>query len=184
MAELGGAVETAAAPATASDERASAAPTSNAPRDDAPRDEFGRRVRGRGAVSQSSTVLVGEGAAASRYESFGSKNSGRGPAQSAQGWVVIVTGVHEEATEDDLQDRFGEYGRIRNVHLNLDRRTGFVKGYALIVYSSQQEAQGAIDEMDGVRFMGQQVTVDFAFSSGPMRGGARSHRRPREGDRD
>jgi RNA-binding protein 8A len=37
-----------------------------------------------------------------------------------------VTGLNEEAQEEDLQDLFGEYGDLKNLSIALNRRTGYV----------------------------------------------------------
>ena len=129
------------------------------------RDAAGRRMKGRGSAN-SAMQDAGGG-----YESIDGPGSSVGPAKSIEGWIVFVTNLHEETQEDDVHDKFCDYGNIKNLHLNLDRRTGFVKGYALVEYESQKDAQGAIDNMDGAMLMGAKVQVNWAFSRGPMRGG-------------
>jgi RNA-binding protein 8A len=136
-------------------------------------DAAGRCVKGRGAMGSSATTMTGSD---QQFESIQSKGSTRGPLKSVEGWIIFVTGVHEEAQEEDVHDKFADFGDIRNLHLNLDRRTGFVKGYALIEYANQSEAQGAIDEMDGAVIMGQPIHVDWAFRAGPSRHGGASRR--------
>ncbi|KAG8468269.1 hypothetical protein KFE25_013352 [Diacronema lutheri] len=142
------------------DERASGPEGGKAVR----RDSAGRRIKGRGnAGGDDSQMQQREG----QFESIGT--AGAGAAKSVEGWILFITGLDQETQEDDIHDKFCDFGDIKNLHLNLDRRTGFVKGYALVEFEQQAEAQGAITALNGTQVLGSTISVDWAFSRGPAR---------------
>ncbi|KAI7901328.1 uncharacterized protein BX663DRAFT_514121 [Cokeromyces recurvatus] len=101
------------------------------------------------------------------------------PVRSIEGWIIIVRGLHEETDEETLAEKFMEYGSIKNIHLNLDRRTGYVKGYAFIEYEARKEAEEAIMDANGTKFIGETIKVDYAFIKGPSVVNDRRGRRDR-----
>ena len=88
--------------------------------------------------------------------------------KSIEGYIVCVTGIHEEAEEMDVHDIFSDYGEVSNIHLNPDRRTGFSKGYALLEFQEASAAETAIREMNGKTILDKEIQVGWAFSSKPI----------------
>ncbi|KAK9735973.1 hypothetical protein RND81_04G242200 [Saponaria officinalis] len=137
-----------------------------------------KKTKGRGFRQDAEAERNSRRATASDFDSLDS-DGGPGPARSIEGWIVLVTGVHEEAQEEDLHNVFGEFGQLKNLHLNLDRRTGFVKGYALIEYEQFEEAQEAIRKMNGTTMLDHTINVDWAFSNGSYKRRGNRRRSPR-----
>ena len=78
---------------------------------------------------------------------------------------MFASNLHPEAQEDDIFDLFADYGKIKNIHLNLDRRTGSNKGYVLVEYGELESAQNAITGLNNKSYLGKEIKVDFALKN-------------------
>jgi len=55
---------------------------------------------------------------------------------------------------------------VKDLHLNLDRRTGYFKGYGIVQYTAERNAAAAIRGLNGRGFLGRDLSADWAFLRG------------------
>ena len=64
--------------------------------------------------------------------------------------------------ENQLRDLFAQYGEVTSVNIIVDRYTGKAKGFGFVEMANDDEAQKAIDALNGFEFMGRQLRVNEA----------------------
>lgn len=87
---------------------------------------------------------------------------------------LYVGGLPYQTTEQDLLDLFGQIGQVDSATVIIDRDTGRSKGFGFIEMLDDQEAQAAIDRLNGTLMGNRTITVNQARdrqSSGGGRGG-------------
>lgn len=75
---------------------------------------------------------------------------------------LFVGNLSFSVQDDDLQQRFAEFGTVLSVKVMFDRDTGRSKGFAFVEMSSPAEAQAAIDALSGKSVDGRPLTVNEA----------------------
>ncbi|OWZ07426.1 RNA binding protein, partial [Phytophthora megakarya] len=134
--------------------------------------------RGTGSAAMDAARYPAESGVFQKLNSTSSSRDHSAALRSLEGWILFVTGVHEEAQEEDVMDAFGEDAQVKDLHLNLDRRSGFVKGYALVEFERFEDAKAAMERMDGQEILGSTIHVDWAFrKEADRRTGRRANRR-------
>lgn len=77
---------------------------------------------------------------------------------------LYVGNLSWTATEDDLRERFGNYGLLTSVRLITDRETGKSKGFAFVEFEDEADARRAKEEEHGESWMGRSLKVDAAVA--------------------
>src|SRR5512136_975914 len=84
---------------------------------------------------------------------------------------LFVGNLSFDTTENDLQDAFAAHGTVTEANLMMDRSTGRPRGFAFVTMSSPEEAQKAIDAMNGANLDGRNLTVNEARPKQERAGG-------------
>ena len=75
---------------------------------------------------------------------------------------LFVGNLSFNTTENDLNDAFAAFGTVTETNLMMDRATGRPRGFGFITMGSAEEAQKAIDGMNGKSIDGRALTVNVA----------------------
>ena len=75
---------------------------------------------------------------------------------------LYVGNLSYDTTDSDLQELFEEFGTVESAQVIIDRDSGRSKGFGFVEMSSDQEAQAAIDALNGQEVNGRALTVNEA----------------------
>jgi RNA recognition motif-containing protein len=75
---------------------------------------------------------------------------------------LFVGNLSFNTTENDLNDAFAAFGTVTETNLMMDRQTGRPRGFGFVTMASAEEAQKAIEAMNGKSIDGRALTVNVA----------------------
>ena len=100
---------------------------------------------------------------------------------------LFVGNLSFDTTENDLQDAFAAHGTVTETNLMMDRATGRPRGFGFVTMSTPEEAQKAVEALNGKSVGGRALTVNIARpreARAPGGGGGGGRREYRGGGRD
>ncbi|MDD5063201.1 MAG: RNA-binding protein [Phycisphaerae bacterium] len=75
---------------------------------------------------------------------------------------IYVGNLANQVTEDDLRKAFEAFGQVESANIIKDKFSGESRGFGFVQMPSKQEAQSAIEKMNGTDLMGRTITVNEA----------------------
>lgn len=75
---------------------------------------------------------------------------------------LYVGGLSYNTTEDVLKELFSQAGTVETATIIIDRMSGRSKGFGFVEMSSDEEAQKAIETLNGKELDGRSLTVNEA----------------------
>ena len=84
---------------------------------------------------------------------------------------IYVGNIAYAVTDEDLRTAFGAYGRVESARVVIDRDTGRSRGFGFVEMPNQDEANKAIENLNGTDLKGRPMTVNASRPRDDSRGG-------------
>ena len=94
---------------------------------------------------------------------------------------LFVGNLSFNTTENDLQDTFAAHGTVVEANLMMDRATGRPRGFGFVTMGSPEEAQKAVNALNGTTLDSRTITVNEARPKAERSGGGFGGGRERQG---
>ena len=94
--------------------------------------------------------------------------------------TLFVKNLPYDMKEDDIGDRFRQFGELTSVRIAYNWQTKVSKGFAYVVYKQNSAAKAALAKMNGKQVFGRALHVDFD-AGGKAKG---SYKQQEESDRN
>ena len=95
--------------------------------------------------------------------------------------TIYVGNLLYDVSQHNLRESFAEFGQVTEVRLIIDKFSGKSKGFGFIEMPSKDEAEKAMEELNGKEFMGRALNVNEAKPKAEHRGGGGGGRGGRGG---
>lgn len=75
---------------------------------------------------------------------------------------IFVGNLPYSVTDASLRSNFGEFGKVSSAKVMMDRETGKSKGFGFVEMASAEQAQAAIEGLNGMSVDGRTISVSLA----------------------
>lgn len=89
---------------------------------------------------------------------------------------LFVGNLSFDTTKDTVESIFSEHGTITDLALITDRMTGRSRGIAFVTFETEDQAQSAIDALNGMEVDGREIIVNVSRPKKPRTGGYNNRR--------
>jgi RNA recognition motif-containing protein len=75
---------------------------------------------------------------------------------------IFVGNLSYEISQEDLAEVFQDYGKVKRVHIPVDKETQRKRGFAFVEMENKAQEAKAIEALDGADWMGRSIKVNEA----------------------